>query len=332
MPGYKVTLQPSQHHFIASDKQSLLHAGLEAGLNLRYGCDGGNCGECMAKLLQGKIQPIRHSDYVYSEQEKQQHAFLTCCFAAASDVEIEMPEIGNVEELCEQRIQARVYKKQPLSDRVMALYFKMPRSQPLHFLAGQYVRLKLNDDLQRNKSIASCPCDSLKPEFHIQRTPGDAFSDYVFNQLKKGDTVEIKGPCGRFVLDDDSTRPLVLIAFDTGFASIKSLIEHAIALEKEQPIQLYWILTPGHDAYLENYCRSLQHALDNFSFQEIPLDERSEATVSAVLHQILSSQKAIRHSDIYVTLPLEFRKLAKQQLNAAGIDDRHWRIDTIKKL
>jgi CDP-4-dehydro-6-deoxyglucose reductase len=332
MPTYKVTLQPSQHQFLASSKQSLLHAGLEAGLNLRFGCDGGNCGECMAHLLRGEIQPIRHSDYVYSEAEKQQKAFLSCCFSAASDLEIEMPEIGNVQELCEQRIQARVYKKQLLSDSVMAVYFKMPRSQPLHFLAGQHVRIKINDELQRNKSIASCPCDSLKPEFHIQRRPGDPFSDYMFNQLKKGDTVEIKGPCGKFVLDDDSSRPLVLIAFDTGFASIKSLIEHAIALEKEQPIDLYWILTPGHDAYLENYCRSVQHALDNFNYQCIMIDERSDETVSAVLQQILSGQKAIRHSDIYVTLPAEFRKLAKQQLIAAGIDDRHWRIDTIKKL
>ena len=332
MPGYKVTLQPSQHQFYASDKQSLLHAGLEAGLNLRYGCDGGNCGECMAQLLQGEIQQIRHSDYVYSKQQKQQRAFLSCCFAAASELEIDMPEIGNVQELCDQRIQARVYNKKLLSDTVMAVYFKMPRSEPLHFLAGQYVRLKLNDELQRNKSIASCPCDSLKPEFHVQRRPGDPFSDYVFDRLKKGDTVEIKGPCGRFVLDDDSTRPLVLIAFDTGFASIKSLIEHAIALEKEQPIQLYWILTPGHDAYLENYCRSVQHALDNFSFEEIALEARNEPSVRAVLDNILTRQKAIRHSDIYLTLPVEFRKLAKQQLIAAGIDDRHWRIDTIKKL
>lgn len=332
MPSYQVTLLPSQHQFYASSKQSILHAGLEAGLNLRYGCDGGNCGECMARRIEGEIEPIRHSDYVYSASEKQQQAFLSCCYAAVSDITIEMPEIGNVQELCEQRVTAKVYKMQPLSDSVMAVFFKMPRSQPLHFLAGQYVRLKINDKLKRNKSIASCPCDSLKPEFHIQRNPGDPFSDYVYHHLKKGDQVEIKGPCGNFVLDGDSNRPLVLIAFDTGFASIKSLIEQAIALEKEQLITLYWILTPGHDAYLENYCRSLQHALDNFSYQVVPLDERSDDRVSQQLQQILAGIKAARHSDIYVTLPVEFRKLAKQQLTAAGIDDRHWRIDTIKKL
>ena len=53
----------------------------------------------------------------------------------------------------------------------------------------------------------------------------------MFAGLKDVATVRVEGPRGEFVLDEASTRPLVFVAFDTGFAPIKSLIEHAMALD-----------------------------------------------------------------------------------------------------
>ena len=332
MSTHQVILLPSKHHFLTSSKQSLLHAGLESGLNLKYGCDGGNCGECMIKLVSGNLHSIQHSDFVLSAIQKRQQHYLSCCHAAISDVQIEALEISSVSEIPEQNIQAKVYKMERLSDDVMSIALKTPRSQPLHFFAGQHVTLTLDQNISRNKSIASCPCDGLKPEFHVKKRKGDAFSEYVFNHLKKNTPVQMNGPWGNFVMDDDSTRPQVLIAFDTGFASIKSLIEHAIALEKEQPINFYWLMTPENQPYMENYCRSIAHALDNFHYQPMFIKERSKGAIAKMVNEILQMEKAIKHSDVYVTLPVECRAEAETMLIKAGIDDRHWRIDSIRRI
>lgn len=332
MPRHLVTLIPSLHRFDASPKQSLLRAGLESGLNLKYGCEGGTCGECRARLVSGKIQSIKHSDFLFSAEHKADQYFLSCCHAAETDCQIEIAEIGSVHEIPEQIIEARVYNLQQLSEDVLAISLKTPRSQPLSFFAGQYVTLYLNENLQRNKSIASCPCDGLKPEIHVKFRAADVFSEYAFNSLKKNDRVGILGPLGNFVLDDDSPRPLIFIAYDTGFASIKSLLEHAIALKKEQSIRLYWLVTPHNTPYMGNYCRAIEDALDNFTYRPIAIREPSDECITAVLEKIVNQEKAIKHSDLFITLPEKYRELARARLVKSGIDDRQWSIDSMLRL
>ncbi len=332
MPTHKVRILPSGHEFECTEHQSFLHAALEQGINLHYGCETGGCGDCLAELVDGEIQAIRFSDYLLSPQQKARRQFLACINAPRSDCVIRADEVGSPREIPEQRIEARVYRMERLSPDVMALFLKTPRSQPLQFLAGQHVTVDLGDGLTRNKSIASCPCDGLKPEIHVRYRPGDPFSERVFEGLKRNDRVTLTGPWGDFVLDDDSTRPLVFIAYDTGFASIKSLIEHAIALEKSQPIHLYWVVTPGHTPYQENFCRSIEDALDNVKYFPIAIREPSNECIQAVMGKILGQEEAIKFTDVYLTLPERYKRIAEDRFKTVGIDDRHWRIDTLIRL
>jgi len=295
-----------------------------------YGCEGGNCGKCLVRLVSGTTERIRHSDFVLSQSQKDRQQLLSCCHAASSDVVMEAVEIGSVSEIEEQTIDARVYRMDRLSESVMSLVLKTPRGQPLTFLAGQYVTLGINGVLTRNKSIASCPCDGLNLEVHVKNRLHDPFSEYVFKHLKKNQRVMISGPHGEFVLDDESDRALILIAFDTGFASIKSLLEHAIALEKEQSVKLYWIVTAGNQPYLENYCQSIVHALDNVSYHPELVAQRSVAAITQVLEKIVRQEPAIRQSDVYLTLPVEFQDNAQKLFVAEGLE--HWRVDTIQML
>jgi CDP-4-dehydro-6-deoxyglucose reductase len=327
-----VRILPSGHEFDCSGHQSFLQAALEQGINLHYGCETGNCGDCLATLVDGEIAAIRFSDYLLTPQQKADRRFLTCINAPGSDCVIRADEVGSPREIPEQHIEARVYRMERLSDDVMQVSLKTPRSQPLQFLAGQHVTVDLGNGLSRNKSIASCPCDGLKPEIHVKHRPGDPFSEHVFDRLKKNDRVSLTGPWGDFVLDDDTTRPLVFVAYDTGFASIKSLIEHAIALEKPQDIHLYWVVTPNHTPYRENYCRSIEDALDNVRYFPIAIREPSDECIDAVMDKILGQEAAVKFSDVYVTMPERYRGIAAERLQAAGIDDRHWRIDTLVRL
>lgn len=123
-----------------------------------------------------------------------------------------------------------------VQDDTLILHLRTPRAQTLRFLAGQHLSLAIAGLPPRSKSIASCPCNAMHLQFHIRRVPGDPFSEYVFTQLKISQTVTVEGPWGNFSLDESSKRPIIFVAYETGFASIKSIIEHAIALELEQPL------------------------------------------------------------------------------------------------
>ena len=84
-------------------------------------------------------------------------------------------------------------------------------------------------------------------------------------RLKAGDPLTVWGPAGEFVLAD-SGRPLAFVACDTGFAPIKSLIEHAMAVDAVESLSLDWLATRPDGHYLANQCRAWAAAFDHFRY------------------------------------------------------------------
>lgn len=268
----KVQLRPSGKEFRVEHSETVLEAALRSGLALNYSCNNGSCGECKARVISGELSEELPHDYVLKEAERARNMVLLCCARTESDLVIEAAEADRAEDLPVESINATVYKIHKPSKDVMVLELRTPRSQTLRFLAGQHATLRFDGVEPRNKSIASCPCNGMFLQFHIRRVPGDEFSEYAFEQLKPRDKVVVEGPHGRFHLDEDSRRPILLVAYETGFAPIKSLVEHAISLELPQPMRLYWVAPQLQDHYLVNYCRSWGDALEDFRFQLINSD------------------------------------------------------------
>ena len=286
----KVRLLPSDHEFTAEPGENLLDAALRAGLSIRYSCSSGSCGECRARLVSGQLGERQPQDYAFGQRERDEGQFLLCRTTAATDLVLEAVEARGAADIPVQQITTQVCKLARLTDEVMELQVRTPRSKTLWFLAGQHVRLSIDGLAPRNKSVASCPCNGRVLQFHVRRAPGDPFSEYVFNRLKLRDSLEIEGPFGEFVLDESSPRPLIFIAFETGFAPIKSLIEHAISLEMNQPMRLYWIARDEPEHYLENYCRSWHDALDDFTFT--PITAKADAGEPTPSEQALAQASA----------------------------------------
>ncbi|MCW8956254.1 MAG: TauD/TfdA family dioxygenase, partial [Gammaproteobacteria bacterium] len=54
-------------------------------------------------------------------------------------------------------------------------------------------------------------------------------------------SIELEGPFGDFVLDDESARPVIFLAFGAGFAPIKSLVQHCMSLDQTEVMDLHWL-------------------------------------------------------------------------------------------
>lgn len=302
----KVRLLPSEHEFDVEAGESLLDAALRAGLAIRYSCNSGSCGECRARLVAGQLGALHAHDYVFSQRERAAGQFLMCRAYAAQDLLLEAVEARSAADIPLQKITAQVCKLTRLSEDVMDVHVRTPRSQTLWFLAGQHVRLTLPGALPRNKSIASCPCNGRVLQFHVRYRTQDAFSEQVFQRLKLRDSVEIEGPFGQFVLDETAQRPLLLVAYETGFAPIKSLIEHAISLEIQQPMRLYWLARQAHGHYLANYCRAWHDALDDFDFIPISAagqDDSGTQVMAQGSARILADHPDLSGFDLYANGP-----------------------------
>ncbi|MDZ7804012.1 2Fe-2S iron-sulfur cluster-binding protein [Thiohalophilus sp.] len=307
----RICIEPSGREFEAASGETILEAALRAGLNVPYNCNNGSCGQCAARIIEGEIGKHLPHDFTFKQHEKDQGLFLMCSATPGSDMIIESRTMGNAADVPHQEIEAKVYKIDEVADNVRVLQLRTPRSQTLRFLAGQYVTLHIDGLAPRNKSVASCPCNGMYLQFHIRYAGEDPFARYVFEELTPRSSMRVSGPHGEFTLDESSNRPLIFIANDTGIAPLKSLIEHCIALESNQPMHLYWLLKSRAEHYLSNYIRSLQDALDNFLYTPIFMDELDEAAADPeqILRQlgqrIVTDYPSLEAYDVYMNGPAE---------------------------
>lgn len=307
---------PSEHEFFLEGNDSILEAALRAGLALNYGCSNGNCGLCKAKILSGQVKKIRPHDYVISVAEKAQGYALLCSTTAVTGLAIEALEADGVRDIPLQRIDTRVKKAERLTDDIMLLHLQAPRTKRLRFLAGQYAALRLSDGALESFPIASCPCDDRNLHFHIRRSSNNAFSDFVFTTLKNDDSVSLEGPRGEFTLQEDSPRSIIFVACDTGFAPVKSPIEHAMALDVAEAMHLYWIAFGEGGHYLHNLCRSWTDALDNFEYTPLVADQHAVASgpgqaglvpqveaIEGLLARVTDDHPNLHEFDVYLAGP-----------------------------
>lgn len=317
-----VRILPSGHEFVVQANESLLEAALRSGAALEFGCVNGTCGECKARVKDGKVRQFRFHDYVMSEAEKKDQTVLLCSCTADSDLALEATEAGGPDDVPVQKVRARLYKQDRIADDVEIVYLRVMRGRVLRFLAGQHIRLNLAGAEPKDISIASCPCDGLNLEFHFELSEGSDLSSRASAGFAKSDRFEIEGPRGRFTLDQNSERPLVFIALDTAVAAAKSIIEHAINLELPQPIYLHWHTTHEDGHYLRNYFRSLTDALDEFDY--VPI----KGPVSV---DTLSGLPDLAAMDAYLSGSEEFVAAAKELLLARGLPEQRLFIDALSR-
>ena len=316
-----VEIRPSGHEFFVDGNDTLLEAALHAGLALDYGCSIGSCGECKARIVSGEVRRTRHADYALSAAEKNAGVVLMCCNTAVGDLVIEAHEAHGAADIPRQEIDTKVKSVSPLGGDVRLLHLQTPRTRRLRFLAGQSVSLALPGGPAASFPVASCPCDDRNLQFHVRRCPGDAFAERVFDGLKEADTVVVEGPYGEFVLDEQSLRPLIFIVWETGFPPIKSLVEHAMALEAAENLSLYWIAADETGRYYDNLCRAWSDALDNFNY--LPLTLRGGvphgAAMLDALDEIVQRHPRVDEYDVYIAGPQELTGAATRLLPERGL-------------
>ena len=279
----QIVLRPSGHEFFVEGSDTILEAALRAGLAINYGCSNGNCGLCKARVVSGQVAKVRHHDYVLSEAEKNQGYTLTCSYAAVTDLVIEALEARGPSDIPLQEVQTRVKTVQSLGPGLRLVHLQTPRVNRLRFLAGQRAALSIQAGAASEYSIASCPCDDRNLQFHIREDTARDFERHVFADLKSGDNVMLRGPFGHFVLDEESAQPLIFIAGEHGFAPIKSLIEHAMALDNAERLRLIRFADGDEALYQANLCRSWSDALDNFSYFEFIVQPAQDLLEAALM-------------------------------------------------
>ena len=256
--AYRVTLQPSGHSYEAEEGKNVLQAGLDAGHMLPYSCRAGVCRTCRGTILEGKVDyGLVHETYL-PEGDKAKGYALLCQAKPLSDMVIEVREVQGVRARV---IPCRVERLEKPAPDVAVIGLRLPMNENFRFLAGQYIDLLLKEGKRRSYSLATRPDPAgvTALEIHVRHTPGGLFTDHVFDKLKVRDLLRFEGPLGSFYLREDSEKPIAMVASGTGFAPIKSIVDHALERKISRPITLYWGGRLKRDLYMLDAARAWPH-------------------------------------------------------------------------
>src|SRR5690349_15824858 len=106
--------------------------------------------------------------------------------------------------------------------------FRLARPEGFAFAAGQAVNLTLVDPPEtdakgssRTFSIASGPSEST---LQIATRMRDTAFKRVLGSLAPGAALKIRGPMGKFILPEDPSRPVVLLAGGIGITPFMSML------------------------------------------------------------------------------------------------------------
>ncbi len=294
---FTISTRPDGQTFPANDDQDILDAALTAGLLLPYGCRDGACGACKARIIEGRVDHGDESRSPLTQDERDAGYTLLCQSQARSDVTLEVKVLKRDGDIEIKQLPCRVQEFQRVAPDVMIVKIKLPETESFRFRAGQYIDFLLPDNRRRSFSIANAPHVSDHLELHIRRIKDGYFTRQVFEQMKPRDMLRFEGPLGTFFFREDSDKPVILLAGGTGFAPIKSIMEHVIHTGLQRTITLYWGAYSRDGLYMDALVNEWARTLPDFNY--IPVlsgvsESNSWSGRKGLVHQSVMAD----HSDL----------------------------------
>ena len=141
--SFNIRVPATGHAFSANENETILDAALRQGVGLPYGCRNGACGKCSGEVLSGETHYDTDALRAAAKKEYEAGKTLFCQACATSDLEIKVREIVKSADIEIKTLPCRVEKMQLLTHDVMMLKLKLPETERMQFMAGQYIEFLL---------------------------------------------------------------------------------------------------------------------------------------------------------------------------------------------
>ncbi|MEO6347285.1 MAG: 1,2-phenylacetyl-CoA epoxidase subunit PaaE [Aquaticitalea sp.] len=139
---------------------------------------------------------------------------------------------------------ADIYKE---TKDTVVISFEIPDDlkEKFKFKQGQHLTLRKQingEDIRRNYSLCSSPLDG-EWKVAVKTIREGVFSNYAFNDLKKGDTLEVMAPHGEFTVnvDVEANNNYIAFAAGSGITPLLSIIKTHLHQELKSTFKLFYL-------------------------------------------------------------------------------------------
>ncbi len=196
----------------------------------------------------------------------------------------------------------RVAEIVPETDEANSIRFEVPDElkTAFQFKAGQHLTLRTDiggEEVRRNYSLCVAP-DAGEVLVTVKRIAGGVFSNWVGDQLKVGDTLDVMTPHGSFTTNFDpaANRHYVGFAGGSGITPIMSLIRTALSIEPKSRFTLFY---GNRDAssviFLEALAALKDRYMGRFELYHFLSDEEGDVELFNGMLDRATCDEAIEH-------------------------------------
>jgi ring-1,2-phenylacetyl-CoA epoxidase subunit PaaE len=227
---------------------------------------------------------------------------------------------------------AAVQKETP---ECISIVFQVPEElkTAYQFKQGQNITLKalLNgEELRRSYSICSSPFDN-ELRVAIKSVEDGRFSSWANHQLKKGDSIEVLPPSGRFFTELDPTHKKHYLAFaaGSGITPILSIIKTTLAIEPHSHFTLVYGNRNRASIIFKEQLEALKNRyIDRFTLHHILSREKTDTTLN---HGRIDGEKCRQleklipltgMDEVFICGPETMIFSVKEWLEAKGIEKK----------
>lgn len=200
-----------------------------------------------------------------------------------------------------------------------SIVFEVPPelAETFRYRPGQFLTLRIAYDgrhLLRCYSLASCPMVEEPPRVTVKRVVQGRVSNWICDQIKAGDAIEVKPPAGHFThrsIDND----FLLFAGGSGITPIFSIIRSALIAGRGHLYLIYANRDEQSVIYRDQLkALAYQHPA---RLQVIHLLDSVQGLPSAALLADLARPRI--HADCYVCGPEAFMECALEALRGLNV-------------
>lgn len=305
---YRIRLHGTNDTFPCRPDETLLKAGLEAGLSLPYECSTGSCGSCRARLVAGEVDSRWPEAPGLSGRDRARGRILCCQSEPRGDVTIEIALLPPDPVPRPGSRRARVTEIVPLTEDTLRIGCEP--EEPLLFLPGQYVLFVIPGERGRRAySMCDLPRDGRRLDFVVRAKPGGFATRFLFEKLRPGDSLDLEGPYGRAFLRTPLARDLACAAGGSGLGPILSILRGALedGAAEERKITLVFGVRRRRDLFdveaLEGLARAHPNVELVLALSEPEAGEEWEGEIGLVHEVLLRRVPDLTDRDVYVAGP-----------------------------
>jgi len=327
--------QPKYYDFECSQDESLYDAAEQVGIKLPISCKNGVCHICRGELQSGSVLTGGQNKTVSASKDGATEIML-CKTWPQSSCEIEVKSVYGPKELPLKKVACQVESIELNQAHVYQIQLSLPAGKLPDFFPGQYLSINLpTREEPAYFSIASRP-GIRSIELHIQADPHLEspleIVQFLQTQLEQNSCVSISLPFGEACLHEAPSKALILMAAGTGFAQMKSIIEHLQFIDYKQSISLYWAVRKDKDMYLKVLAKAWEQQYKNFHFEPIIADIDDRQGVDhhdQMSDAVLNNHLDLSNSLVFVSGSPKLVFSAMDALTESGLPENQFYSDVL---